>query len=163
MHFRCRLPTFWVGFFVDMKKKIKNILIDLWQCKATWKEKCYAIVCLSPVVWLGLFFWGEPNPEEHFVVCLFKRATGYACPGCGTTRAMRLFFNGHFVDALLMNPISWLLAFYSFYAFVRAIVDINTNKDTFFVNHPLRLPPWAIVFVIVFTIANWLWNIWKGN
>jgi len=37
--------------------------------------------------------------------CRFLEITGYYCPGCGCTRAVRAFFRGHIFFSLLYNPV----------------------------------------------------------
>ena len=42
--------------------------------------------------------------------CLFKNATGIACPSCGTTRSAVSIINGKFTDAALINPLGFVIA-----------------------------------------------------
>ena len=37
--------------------------------------------------------------------CRFLAATGFYCPGCGCTRAVRALLRGHFISSFLFNPI----------------------------------------------------------
>lgn len=39
--------------------------------------------------------------------CPVKRLTGYPCPGCGMTRAVRLVLHGDFAGATRMHPLVW--------------------------------------------------------
>src|SRR6188472_3962738 len=43
-------------------------------------------------------------------VCLFHRATGYACPACGMTRAAAAFARGDFHASAAFHPLFPLLA-----------------------------------------------------
>jgi hypothetical protein len=45
-------------------------------------------------------FWG----------CMFRRVTGYPCPGCGLTRAADHFAHLHWLTALKSNPLGTLAA-----------------------------------------------------
>ncbi len=38
--------------------------------------------------------------------CVFRKATGIYCPGCGSTRALRALFGGDFFAAFRYNPFS---------------------------------------------------------
>ncbi len=44
-------------------------------------------------------------PNYGYSTCAFYALTGYYCPGCGCTRAVRSFFHGHFISSFLYNPI----------------------------------------------------------
>lgn len=54
-----------------------------------------AVLGLALAARLGL----RPPP------CLFHLATGYPCPGCGSTRAMLQLAHGNFSAALAFNPL----------------------------------------------------------
>ncbi len=48
----------------------------------------------------------DPNEAGHYPTCPFLYLTGYACPGCGTLRAVHDLATGHPVDALQRNPLA---------------------------------------------------------
>ena len=66
-----------------------------------------AILIGVPLVIIGgataLFFL---NPSEHsfFPKCSFYVATGFSCPGCGSTRALFHLTHGNVLEALRLNP-----------------------------------------------------------
>lgn len=41
--------------------------------------------------------------------CLFHRLTGFACPGCGMTRATHAMLNGRLGEALTFHPVGLLV------------------------------------------------------
>src|SRR5258705_11475 len=43
--------------------------------------------------------------------CVFHAVTGYPCPGCGSTRAMRQLWHGHVSTARWFNPLMTVAAF----------------------------------------------------
>jgi anaerobic selenocysteine-containing dehydrogenase len=47
----------------------------------------------------------DPNQSSWYPQCPFKAMTGYDCPGCGITRALRAFVTGHPVRALDHNAL----------------------------------------------------------
>jgi hypothetical protein len=51
----------------------------------------------------------DPNEAGHYPTCPFLYLTGYACPGCGTLRAVHDLATGHPVEALQRNPLAVLL------------------------------------------------------
>lgn len=48
--------------------------------------------------------------RHEIVLCLFRRITGLACPGCGLTRAFVALFQGDFTAAITFHPMAPLLA-----------------------------------------------------
>jgi len=57
-----------------------------------------------------LAFW-DPARDPGPVLCLFRRATGIACPACGLTRAASLAAHGRFAEAFALHPALPLVAF----------------------------------------------------
>ncbi|GJQ31066.1 MAG: hypothetical protein HBSAPP03_29500 [Phycisphaerae bacterium] len=57
------------------------------------------------LAWLVLvataWVWMPPDAPP---LCPFRRATGYPCPTCGSTRAAVAFLTGRPADALALNP-----------------------------------------------------------
>jgi hypothetical protein len=43
--------------------------------------------------------------SDYLVPCFFHSLTGYYCPGCGGTRAVRLLAQGKVLDSLIHHPI----------------------------------------------------------
>lgn len=37
--------------------------------------------------------------------CIFNKLTGYYCPGCGGTRAVRYFLTGHWIKSFIYHPV----------------------------------------------------------
>lgn len=54
----------------------------------------------SAVVW-----YFNPSNFNFFPVCPLLSLTGFACPGCGMTRAFHAFFHGDIVTALDFNAL----------------------------------------------------------
>lgn len=48
---------------------------------------------------------GTVSPEQpgHYPTCPFRALTGFACPGCGSLRALHDLAHGHFIIALMHN------------------------------------------------------------
>ena len=67
-------------------------------------------------VYLFIF---EPGKSGFFLVCPFRALTGFACPGCGSTRAMHALVHGDVVDAFKFNPLLVLSLPFLLFAFVR--------------------------------------------
>ena len=54
----------------------------------------------SAVVW-----YFNPSNFNFFPVCPLLSLTGFACPGCGMTRAFHAFFHGDIITALDFNAL----------------------------------------------------------
>jgi hypothetical protein len=57
----------------------------------------------------ALHQWAPPSGGA-FTVCLFRRLTGVACPGCGLTRALAHLAKGEWAAAVRDHPLAPLLA-----------------------------------------------------
>ena len=68
------------------------------------------LVVLCAVATFALFavaVYRDPSVLTTFPPpCVFRKATGIYCPGCGSTRALRALFKGDFFAALRYNPFS---------------------------------------------------------
>ncbi len=73
------------------------------------------LLILSVVVMFALLVvavYRDPSVLTTFPPpCIFRKATGIYCPGCGSTRALRALFGGDFFAALRYNPFSVAVLF----------------------------------------------------
>lgn len=71
----------------------------------------------------GLLYFGLGidllSYEGFGIPCIFHAATGFACPGCGMTRALVLASQLHGAEALRMNPLIFPLVAFAAYAAMR--------------------------------------------
>ena len=80
---------------------------------------------LAAFSWLTLAVAGvylfifEPGKSGFFPVCPFRALTGFACPGCGSTRGMHALVHGDVVAAFKFNPLFVVSLPFLFYAFAR--------------------------------------------
>ncbi|MBQ8285684.1 MAG: DUF2752 domain-containing protein [Thermoguttaceae bacterium] len=74
------------------------------------------LVVLCAVATFALFsvaVYRDPSVLTTFPPpCIFRKATGIYCPGCGSTRALRALLEGDFFAALRYNPFS-IAAFFA--------------------------------------------------
>ena len=86
-----------------------------------------AILIGVPLVLIGggtaLFFL---NPSEHsfFPKCSFYVATGFSCPGCGSTRALFHLTHGNVLEALRLNPGLMALITLGLTDYIRFVVSV---------------------------------------
>ena len=72
---------------------------------------------------VALFFL---NPSEHsfFPKCALYMATGFSCPGCGSTRALYQLTHGDVLEALRLNPGLMALITLGITDYVRFVVSV---------------------------------------
>ena len=94
--------------------------------------------------------------------CPFKMLTGLPCPGCGGTRALVELLHGRFTEALWLNPVSVLVIVFAVIAPVWLFVDCCRGTHSLQRVMKGQWPIPVICVAVVITIANWIWNIYKG-
>jgi len=130
------------------------------------KNKLYAIVFIA--CFLGftyLFYKIIYSESSHLTFCMIKNVTGYACPSCGTTRAVQLFLQGNFAASLQMNPFGIIVATLMLIAPVWILFDLITKRETFYFwykkTEAIIRTKWIAISLIILVILNWIWNIYK--
>jgi hypothetical protein len=123
------------------------------------------IAALAGYSWLGYHLFFSNNKSESITVCPIKWATGIPCPSCGSTRSVLSILHGEFWNALLLNPLGYVvlsimfaipigLAF-DFFSGQNRLIDVYKKTE-----EKIRRKPLAI-FLITIIIVNWIWNIFK--
>ena len=115
--------------------------------------------------WIYLFYTYYNIKNETFRVCIIKNITGYACPSCGTTRAVSFLLEGKITESLLLNPFGLLVAIIMTVVPLWILNDIILKKDSFFkwykqMEAVIRKPLVASL-LIGLVLINWIWNIYK--
>jgi hypothetical protein len=65
-----------------------------------------ALAAVAPITWALARFDVLP----HVTMCLFERATGRPCPGCGMTRSLLRLSQGDVAASLRLHPLGVVLA-----------------------------------------------------
>jgi hypothetical protein len=135
----------------------------------TERNKLYVTILTASFagyVWILLSLkdtlFGKPLPS----VCLLKNFTNIPCPSCGSTRSVMLLTKGHFLDALLLNPVGYLIALIMIIFPIWIVGDIITGKFSCLqiyvkIESGLKNPKYLIPLAVLIMI-NWFWNIKKG-
>lgn len=131
------------------------------------RNKLYSlllIACLAGFIYL--FYSIQKEQQETVGVCIIKNVTGYACPSCGTTRAVLLLFKGKITDSLLLNPFGIIVAFIMTVLPVWVLTDIVLKKETFFKAYKktesMIRKPWLAIVLTLLVLLNWIWNLYKN-
>lgn len=105
------------------------------------------------------------NNDNTPSACLFKNATGIACPSCGSTRSVLAISHGNFAEALQTNPLGFIVAAVLIIGPLWLMIDIALNKDTLydaFRNFEKTIrTKWLAAALVVLIAVNWAWNIYK--
>lgn len=131
------------------------------------KKKLYSFLLIVIFLGYGYFFYSllYAKPSD-FSFCIFKNVTGYPCPSCGTTRAVKLLAQKQWILSVTTNPFGVIVAFFMLIIPVWILIDLLTQKDSFYRSYKnseelLKKKPLVIVLVVL-VILNWIWNIKKG-
>ncbi len=130
------------------------------------KNKLYLIVliaCFSG--YLYLIFTNNYSENGQISVCMIKNATGYACPSCGTTRAVQALYKGDLISSVAFNPFGLLVSFAMLVLPFWVVFDLVTKRQTFYeaynkMETVLKQKKVAIPLIIL-VVLNWIWNIYK--
>ena len=125
-----------------------------------------AILIGVPLVIIGgataLFFL---NPSEHsfFPKCSFYVATGFSCPGCGSTRALFNLTHGNLLEALRLNPGLMALITLGISDYVRFVVSVIRGNPFQTLFRRLKLLGALMVVMLVYgVIRNLPWPLFES-
>jgi len=104
--------------------------------------------------------------HSTFTPCVFKNATGIACPSCGATRSVLLLAHGNFASAFMLNPFGFIIATIMVIGPFWMLYDFVFKKDTLHLAfqkfEQAVKTKWVAAILILLVVANWIWNINKG-
>ena len=106
---------------------------------------------------LGLAFFVDP--EGGPVVCLFRRGSGLACPGCGLTRAASYLLHGDLLASLRLHPFAVLVAVEA--AAVWAVVGYRVHRGLL-IALPRGVEDWALAHAVAM-LALWMGRLASGT
>lgn len=131
------------------------------------RNKLYLVLITACFIgFLYLFYSINYSESSHIGACMIKNVTGYPCPSCGTTRAVRLLWQGKILESLAMNPFGMVVFIIMVAMPLWIAYDVKAKKQTFF-NFYNKMEitvrtKWLAVILVLLVLLNWIWNIKKG-
>ena len=85
--------------------------------------------------------------------CVFRKVTGFECPGCGMTRATYATLHGRIGDAFRFNPVGMVLFPLAMIGFAIEVIGWVRGKPL-----PFRLNPgrWGATAIAAVLILWWI-------
>jgi hypothetical protein len=93
----------------------------------------------------------DPNHAGHYPTCPFLWLTGYACPGCGSLRAIHDLATGNAGAALHRNPLTVLAVPFLVLMWVGWTRRLASGRERTWV-----APAWALWSLLAVILAFWL-------
>lgn len=132
------------------------------------KKRLYLIIALGLIAgysWLAYNLW-QQNAINNKPVCFFKRTTGIPCPSCGNTRSILAITSGDFYNAILINPLGYIVTAVLLIFPFWLLYDVTLQKDSLYKSYlqfEKTVSKKAVaILLILLILLNWIWNIQKG-
>ncbi len=132
------------------------------------RNKLYITILIAAFVgylWLGISLI-KVAKVENVEVCLIKKTTNVPCPSCGTTRSVSAIIKGEFINAIMLNPLGYVLVAIMTVAPIWIAIDLIKQGDSFYIAYKKGeqkfMKPTIYIPFIILIVANWVWNIIKG-
>ena len=103
---------------------------------------------------------------EGVELCIFKIVTGVPCPACGSTRAVVSIFKGDLHQAILLNPIGFIIVItmlvLPFWLLADLIFKEKSLLNFYLWFEKIVVNRKVMITAIILLLANWIWNIYKA-
>lgn len=93
----------------------------------------------------------DPNQPGHYPLCPFRYLTGYACPGCGSLRAVHDLATGQPVAALHRNPLTVAVVPFAVVMWLLWVHRAATGRG-----RRWAAPAWVLWSLLGLVLAFWL-------
>jgi hypothetical protein len=87
----------------------------------------------------------SPEQPGHYPTCPFRAITGFACPGCGSLRALHDLAHGHIITALTHNAMLVVMLPFIVAAWIRTVTGRTGSTAS----------PWWIGCTAMAVLAAW--------
>jgi len=133
------------------------------------KNRLYSIIflaCLAGYFWIYWVLINTTTSTSSYEVCFIKHISKIPCPSCGSTRSVISIIQGHFQEAIRINPLGYIIAITIIIFPAWIIVDLVFKRKSFYTGFLLMesiIKKYLVsIPLILLLIINWIWNIYKG-
>lgn len=127
----------------------------------------YIIGWVGVTLGLAVLLLSKILPSVFWVAmpkCAIHLKTGYYCPGCGGTRAVRFFLEGHWIQSFLYHPFVIYAFFVGGWFMVSQTIERITKGKVKIAMHFREIYLWIALALIavnflVKNLALLIWNI----
>ena len=119
-------------------------------------ERITAAAGVSAIAAGSVFVWYfNPSNVGFFPVCPLYSMTGWACPGCGLTRAFHALFHGDVVSALDYNALLPVFAFiFAYFLAAMILIAVRGRGLSFEIFRPRFLYGFLAVSLAFAVVRN---------
>lgn len=138
-------------------RRAKTIEDDFYQIGQMLFLGCIIAASISflwPAAWYQI--WIQIQIRIKIPPCLFHLFTGYYCPGCGGTRAVRALLQGHVIQSVYYHPIvPYGAALYLYFMVTQTVERMSRHRIRIGMRYRGSLV-WSTVAVILvnFLVRN---------
>lgn len=112
-----------------------------------WRKT--ALITVSVVALISLYYTFSPTDSQFFPRCPTKVLTGLDCPGCGAQRALHAVLHGNFAEAISYN---FFLVVGIPYLLAAVIAAAGTGRVAMWVRTRLLSPTMVWLYIILYLI-----------
>ena len=94
--------------------------------------------------------------SKYLGVCVFHEVTGWHCPGCGNTRAVRALLHLHPIISFRNNPIILLLSLTGLGFYIELALDVCGKKVSFMPKNQFFWLALLVVLLIFYVLRNFI-------
>ena len=86
--------------------------------------------------------------------CVFNEVTGWHCPGCGNTRAVRALLDLHPIVSFRNNPIILLLSLTGLGFYIELVFDVCGKRVSFMPKNQFFWLALLVILLIFYVLRN---------
>ena len=115
-----------------------------------WTGRTTAIAAAALAASLMVLYAVDPTRRMVTPPCPYLTLTGFACPGCGLTRAAHFLLHGDVARAFAYNPWAFVMG-----PALLLFVLLSTTTQT---ARTLRVRTGLSWMMLLLTVAFWIWR-----
>tara|TARA_B110000037_G_scaffold223129_1_gene302524 strand:- start:18514 stop:18897 length:384 start_codon:yes stop_codon:yes gene_type:complete len=117
------------------------------------KDRALWVALVVLLLGFAAFMLRETGGAGWMPGCVFRKTTGFDCPGCGMTRASYAALNGNLVAAFRYNPVGMVLLPLALFALSIEVAGWVRGKPLPF---GIRTGRWGATVLAVILIGWWI-------